>query len=65
MLHGAAQATGTRPADIVRYHGGRRCRYRGQWRVNIQYLLTGLVVNVKRMVKLLCPAGASCALTTG
>jgi transposase len=52
-------------ADIVRYHGGRRCRYRGQWRVNIQYLLTGLVVNVKRMVKLLCPAGASCALTTG
>jgi DDE family transposase len=52
-------------ADIVRYHGGRRCRYRGQWRGNIQYLLTGLVVNVKRMVKLLCPAGASCALTTG
>jgi Transposase DDE domain len=52
-------------ADIVRYHGGRRSRYRGQWRVKIQYLLTGLVVNVKRMVKLLCPAGAPCALTTG
>jgi transposase len=52
-------------ADIVRYHGGRRCRYRGQWRVKIQYLLTGLVVNVKRMVKLLCPAGAPCALATG
>lgn len=40
-------------ADIVRYHGGRRSRYRGQWRVQVQYLLTGLVVNVKRMVKLL------------
>ena len=45
-------------ADIVRYHGGRRSRYRGQWRVQIQYLLTGLVVNVKRMVKLLHPQGA-------
>jgi len=52
-------------ADIVRDHGGRRSRYRGRWRVQIQYLLTGLVVNVKRMVKLLCPAGAPCALTTG
>ena len=45
-------------ADIVRYHGGRRSRYRGQWRVQVQYLLTGLVVNVKRMVKLLRPQGA-------
>ena len=52
-------------ADIVRYHGGRRCRYWGQGRVKVQYLLTGLVVNVKRMVKLLCPVGAPCALTTG
>ncbi len=38
-------------ADIVRYHGGRRSRYRGQWRVPVQYLLTGLVVHVTRMVK--------------
>ena len=52
-------------ADIVRYHGGRHCRYWGQGRVKVQYLLTGLVVNVKRMVKLLCPAGPSCALPTG
>jgi hypothetical protein len=52
-------------ADIVRYHGGRRCRYWGHWRVKSQYLLTGLVVNIKRMVKLLGPAGVSCALTTG
>ena len=48
-------------ADIVRYHDGRRCRYRGQWRVQVQYLLTGLVVNVKRMVKLLRPQGAQLA----
>ena len=52
-------------ADIVRYHGGRRCRYWGQGRVHLQYLLTGLVVNVKRMVKLLGLAGAPCALPVG
>ena len=52
-------------ADIVRYHEGRRSRYRGQWRVKGQYLLTGLVVNVKRMVKLLCPAGVQGALQAG
>ena len=40
-------------AEIVRYHGGRRTRYRGQSRVKLQYLLTGLVVNIKRMVRLL------------
>ena len=45
-------------ADLVRYHDGRRSRYRGQWRVQVQYLLTGLVVHVKRMVKQLCPQGA-------
>lgn len=40
-------------AEIVRFHGGRRTRYRGGWRVAIQYLLTAMVVNLKRMVKLL------------
>jgi transposase len=40
-------------AEIVRFHGGRRARYRGRWRVAIQYLLTALVINLKRMVKLL------------
>jgi transposase len=45
-------------ADMVRYHDGRRRRYWGQWRVKVQYLLTGLVVNVKRMVKRLRPQGA-------
>ncbi len=42
-------------AEIVRYHDGRRARYRGRERVLIQYLLTAMVVNVKRMVKLLEP----------
>ena len=42
-------------AEIIRYHHGRRTRYRGRWRVAIQYLITALVVNVKRMVKLLFP----------
>jgi hypothetical protein len=40
-------------AEMVRFHGGRRTRYRGAWQVAIQYLLTALVVNIKRMVKLL------------
>jgi transposase len=40
-------------AEIVRQHDGRRSRYRGRARNRIQYLLTGLVVNVKRMVRLL------------
>ena len=39
-------------AEIVRYHGGRRARYRGRKRVKIQFLLIGLVVNVKRIVRL-------------
>lgn len=40
-------------ADVVRRHGGRWARYRGRAQVRIQYLLTGLVVNIKRMVHLL------------
>jgi transposase len=39
-------------AEMVRYHGGRRARYRGQARVKIQFLLIGLVVNIKRIVRL-------------
>lgn len=62
-------------AEIVRYHGGRRARYRGQWRTQVQYLLTALVVNIKRMVRLLAarwgrpgvviPPGCEAALTNG
>lgn len=40
-------------ADMVRHHAGRWARYRGRARVRIQYLMTGLVVNVKRIVHLL------------
>jgi len=40
-------------AEIVRYHGGRRARYHGQKRLNIQYLLTGMAINIKRIVRLL------------
>jgi transposase len=40
-------------ADVIRRHAGRWARYRGRARVRIQYLLTGLVVNIKRMVHLL------------
>ena len=40
-------------AEIVRYHGGRLARYRGQMRVKIQYLLTGMAINIKRIVRLL------------
>jgi hypothetical protein len=40
-------------AEIIRYHHGRRTRFRGNGRVAIQYLMTTLVVNLKRIVKLL------------
>jgi transposase len=40
-------------ADMIRWHDGRRVRYRGRLRVKIQYLLTAVVVNCKRIVKLL------------
>ncbi len=40
-------------AELVRWHAGRRTRYRGRLRVKIQYVLTAGVVNCKRMVKLL------------
>lgn len=43
-------------AEIIRYHQGRRTRFRGGWRVAIQYLMTTLVVNLKRMAKLLQPS---------
>jgi transposase len=40
-------------AELIRWHDGRRVRYRGRLRVKIQYLLTAVVVNCKRIVKLL------------
>jgi IS5 family transposase len=40
-------------AEVVRWHDMRRTRYRGQPRVLRQGILTALVVNLKRMVRLL------------
>lgn len=47
-------------AELVRWHGGRRVRYRGRVRAKIQYVLTAVVVNCKRIVKLLSPAVQPC-----
>lgn len=40
-------------ADMVRWHGGRRVRYWRRARVKIQYFLTAVAVNFKRLVKLI------------
>ena len=48
--------------ELVRHHGLRWARYRGRAKVLVQGLLTALVVNVKRMVKLLtAPRGVETA----
>jgi transposase len=39
--------------EMVRWHDGRRVRYRGRLRVKVQYLLLAVVVNCKRIVRLL------------
>ena len=49
-------------AELVRRHGGRRARYRGGGRVLVQYLLSAVVMNVKRMVRLLRGDGARVAV---
>jgi transposase len=47
--------------ELARWHDARHARYRGRAKVFIQALITGLVVNVKRLVKLveigLAPTG--------
>jgi transposase len=45
--------------EVVRWHRARRARYRGRGRVQTQGWLTALVVNVKRMVKLLVGANSA------
>jgi hypothetical protein len=40
-------------AELVRRHDLRHARYRGRAKVWYQGLLTGLVVNLKRLVRLL------------
>ncbi|MFI4982348.1 MAG: transposase [Nevskiales bacterium] len=41
--------------ELVRHHAARRASYRGLAKVLIQSVLTALVVNIKRLVKLLSP----------
>jgi transposase len=41
-------------ADLARYCGMRRCRYRGLERAKIHTLLSAIASNVKRMSRLLC-----------
>ena len=42
-------------ADLARYCGMRRCRYRTLPRAGIHTLLSAITSNVKRMARLLCP----------
>jgi Transposase DDE domain len=52
-------------SEFVRRHGGRYARYRGRERVGIQYFLTGLMINIKRMVRLLTCSAPSLARSAG
>lgn len=45
--------------ELVRWHDGRRVRYRGRLRVKVQYFMLGVVVNCKRIVRLLTAAQAA------
>jgi transposase len=45
--------------ELVRWHEGRRVRYRGRLRVKVQYLILAVVVNCKRIIRLLTPAPAA------
>lgn len=42
--------------ELVRWHSGRHVRYRHRFRVKVQYLLLAVVVNCKRIVRILEPA---------
>lgn len=40
--------------EMMNRHGGRHARYRGKWKVLLQELIIGVVVNAKRLMRLLC-----------
>jgi Transposase DDE domain len=44
--------------EMVRHHRSRRARYRTRPKVLMQQLMTAVVVNVKRMVRMLCAEAA-------
>ena len=52
-------------ADLARYCGMRRCRYRGLARARIHTLLAATVSNIKRMARLLCPEGEKASFSAG
>ena len=52
-------------SEFVNRHGMRHARYRGRGKVRWQALLTGLVVNLKRIVRLVGAALAGPALPAG
>lgn len=45
--------------ELVRWHDGRRVRYRGRLRAKVQYLMLAVVINCKRIVRLLSVAPAA------
>jgi IS5 family transposase len=52
-------------ADLARYCGMRRCRYRGLIKAKIHTLLSAIVSNVKRMARLICPRTVKVCPLTG
>ncbi|MBC2706574.1 MAG: IS5/IS1182 family transposase, partial [ANME-2 cluster archaeon] len=41
-------------AEMKRFHGMERARYWGLQKVNVQFIITAIVVNVKRLANLIC-----------
>ena len=48
-------------AEMKRFHGMARARYWGQTKVNVQFIITAMVVNVKRLANVI---GSVCYLET-
>jgi IS5 family transposase len=51
--------------EAKKWHGMSRARYRGKWKVAIQIIMTFLVMNAKRMAKLLKESSPLEALQPG
>jgi transposase len=49
--------------ELLNHHGGRRARYWGRVKVHIQQLMTGFVVNTKRIMNLTAALRAECTVT--
>jgi transposase len=41
-------------AEMKRFHGMARARYWGLTKLNVQFIITAIVVNVKRLANLIC-----------